>query len=398
MTILERYLFRTGFFAFALCMVALTAIIWLSSALRELSLVTSKGQTILVFLYMTLLSIPALLMLIVPIALFAGTIYVLNKFNSDSELIVMSAAGAPPWRIARPFIALALFATAIVAYVTIIAMPTTYRTMRDLLSKIRADIVTKIVQEGKFVSLDSGITFHYKSKSGDALLGLLIQDRRDTNKISTYIADRGQVVDLSGTAFMILEKGSIHRQTPGAKDNAMIAFDRYALDLDQVSGEGEATIYKPRERSTWALLSQDVNEPYYKLQAGRFRAELHDRFANTLYPFACLAIAFAALGAPRTTRQGRGFAIGLAIAAMMGMRWAGFYASTQSARSPGAALLVYAVPLSAVIGGLIISMRQQAGKSVVPRAFGLAAEALASKLKDPALLPAFLRRKILPAQ
>ena len=386
MTILERYLFRTAFFAFVMCLVALTSVIWLTSALRELSLVTSKGQTILVFLYITLLSIPALLMLIVPIALFAGIIYVLNKFNSDSELIVMSAAGAPPLSIVRPFFILALIATAIVGYVTLAAMPSTYRTMRDLLSKIRADIVTKIVQEGKFVSLDSGITFHYKAKSGDALLGIMIQDRRDTSRISTYIASQGQVVEMSGTTFMILEKGSVHRQTPGARDNAMISFDRYALDLDQVAGEGETTIYKPRERSTWALLTQDASEPYYKIQAGRFRAELHDRFANALYPLACLAIAFAALGAPRTTRQGRGFAIGAAVAAMLGMRWAGFYASTQVARLPNMVFLVYAVPLSAIIGGLIISFRQQTGRTIVPRNWARAIEAFAAKLRDPAAL------------
>ena len=68
-------------------------VIDITQALRELDLLTGKGQTILVFLTVTGLSLPALVTVISPVALFIATIYTLNKLNSDSELIVMSAAG-----------------------------------------------------------------------------------------------------------------------------------------------------------------------------------------------------------------------------------------------------------------------------------------------------------------
>ncbi len=49
MSLIERYIFRIASFAFLLGLVALTTIIWLTQALRELNLVTGKGQTLLSF-------------------------------------------------------------------------------------------------------------------------------------------------------------------------------------------------------------------------------------------------------------------------------------------------------------------------------------------------------------
>jgi lipopolysaccharide export system permease protein len=97
--LLERYILRIAFGAFLACLIGLTATIWITQALRELDLLTSKGQTILVFLTVTGLSLPTLITVISPVALFIATIYTLNKLNGDSELIVMSAAGMPPARL-----------------------------------------------------------------------------------------------------------------------------------------------------------------------------------------------------------------------------------------------------------------------------------------------------------
>ncbi len=96
MSMIERYILRIAAVAFFACLFALTAIIWLTQALRELNLVTGKGQTILLFLEVTMLSVPALVMIIAPLALFIAILYTLNRLNSDSELIVMNAAGLSP--------------------------------------------------------------------------------------------------------------------------------------------------------------------------------------------------------------------------------------------------------------------------------------------------------------
>jgi lipopolysaccharide export LptBFGC system permease protein LptF len=117
-------------------------------------------------------------------------------------------------------------------------------------------------------------------------------------------------------------KEAYRREQPDARDAAIVAFERYAIDLGQFAGDSTMFSYKPRERSTLDLMTMDTSGLPRAL-SGRVRAELHDRFSAPLYPIAFMAIAFAALGVPRTTRQGRGTAIAAAVAAVAVMRIVG---------------------------------------------------------------------------
>jgi len=355
MSMIERYILRIAAVAFFACLFALTGIIWVTQALRELNLVTGKGQTILLFLEVTMLSVPALVMIIAPLALFIAVLYTLNRLNSDSELIVMNAAGLSPMTILRPFAMLTVVVTLIVGSITLFAIPERFRALRTVITKVRADVVTRILQEGKFIELERGITFHYRERlPGGAMGGVMIHDSRDPNLAAAYLAERGQVVEVDGATYLVLEKGSMQRQECGARGSTLIGFERYVFDLDQFE-QGRGPIqFKPRERRTSELLTLDRDDPYVQSIYGRFRSELHDRLTNPLYPFATLAIAFAALGSARTTRQGRGQAIFGAVVALVVMRIAGFAAASFAVRSAAGVPLMYAVPLlSTAIAGFM---------------------------------------------
>ena len=108
---IDKYIFRTTLASFALVLVSLTGVIWITQALRGIDLMTSQGQTIITFLGVTSLVIPALVLIISPIALMIAISHTLNKLATDSEIIVMNAAGFSPLRLFRPF----LYATVVVA-------------------------------------------------------------------------------------------------------------------------------------------------------------------------------------------------------------------------------------------------------------------------------------------
>ncbi|MGX1788709.1 LPS export ABC transporter permease LptF [Bosea sp. NPDC055332] len=355
--LLDRYILKIATSAAVILLVGLTSVIWVTQALREVDLITGKGQTALIFFTVTLLSLPALIAGIAPVALFMATLYTLNKLNSDSELIVMNAAGVAPRRLTRPFIVLTLITAALVGWMSLGVMPAGFRALRDLITLIRADFVANVVKEGQFVSLDSGVTFHYREKQGQALLGIFMQDRRDPNQPAVYIAERGQSAEAGGNSFLMLEKGTIQRESRNQNSSSIISFERYALNLSALTGDadgvgggdGDKVIYKPRERTTWALLTQDRNEPYYKIQEGRFRAELHNRLSAPLYPIAFMLVAFAILGEARTTRQGRAAAIQIAIFLVGAIRIGAYAAWTASVRSPLAAALLYILPLATIL-------------------------------------------------
>ena len=346
---IQRYIFRIALGASLACLLGLTGTIWVTQALRELDLVTAKGQTLVVFLFVTALSLPTLVVVIAPVALFIGSIYALNKLNGDSELIVMSAAGIPPRALLRPFLTLAMMVSALVFVLVVVVMPASFQELRDVITRVRGDFIANVVKEGQFTQLDSGITFHFRERGpGGTLKGLFIQDRREAGKTKVYLADRGNAVDIEGQSYLILESGSVHQQQKDSRDSSILTFERYTIDLAAFAPPDADTIYKPRERSTTQLLFPDRSEGYFQLQKGRFRAELHDRLSACLYPLALAFIAFAALGDPRTTRQGRGLAIGGAILAVVLLRIAGFAAVSAAARTPAAVAAVYGAPLLAI--------------------------------------------------
>jgi lipopolysaccharide export system permease protein len=136
----------------------LTAVIWLTQSLRLLDLVINRGQSAPTFLYLTLLILPSLLVIILPIAYFAGTLFALSKLNSDSELVVMSAAGYSRAQLAVPV----LITAAIVMLLTYICglwlMPAGQRAMKDKVVDIRADIGAALLNEGEFNTPSDGLT------------------------------------------------------------------------------------------------------------------------------------------------------------------------------------------------------------------------------------------------
>lgn len=373
---LDRYILKIAAVATIVLLVGLTSVIWVTQALREVDLITGKGQTVLIFFTVTLLSLPALLAGIAPVALFMATLYTLNRLNGDSELIVMNAAGVAPHRITRPFIVLTVATSLAVAWMTLSVMPAGFRMLRDLITLIRADFIANVVKEGQFVSLDSGITFHYRERVGDALVGIFMQDRRDPNQPSIYIAEQGRTVDVDGSSFLMLEKGTIQRETKHSDTTSIISFERYALNLSALTGDptggagegdGDKVVYKPRERTTWQLLHQNPDEAYYKVQEGRFRAELHNRLSAPLYPMAFMLIAFAAIGEARTTRQGRAIAIQAAILIVGAVRIGAYAAWTASVRSGFAAMLLYILPLVSIAAASLIILQGERMRPVLSR-------------------------------
>jgi lipopolysaccharide export system permease protein len=255
----------------------------------------------------------------------------------------------PPARLLRPFFGLAAGVCALVAVMTLYVIPASFQELRDLITKIRADFVANIVKEGQFTNLDNGVTFHFRERAGPSLLGIFMQDRREEGKTIVYLAEKGQIAEAEGQSYLVLANGTVHRQQPNTRDSSMIEFQRYAVDLAAFNQDEGQVIYKPRERSTAQLMFPDEKEFYYTFQSGRFRAELHDRFSSLLYPLALMFIAFAALGDARTTRQGRGTAVALAVISVVALRIAGFAASSATVRTPVGIIAVYGAPLLAVL-------------------------------------------------
>jgi lipopolysaccharide export system permease protein len=293
--------------------------------------------------------------------------HVLNKLSTDSEIIVMNAAGMSPWLLFRAFMSVAIVVSLIVMAISAYFAPKGLRMLRDWLTEVRASVVSTIVQPGRFTTIENGVTIHIRERrSNGQLLGIFLDDRRNPNERITVLSEAGELLDNDTGTFLVLQQGIIQRHEANERDPAMVLFDRYPFDLSQFAGGAQAVKYSVRERYLWQLLFPDPKDPVYVEQPGQFRAELHERLIAPFYPLAFVAIAFAYLGAPRTTRQSRALSMVGAVGGVALVRLFGFISTVVGANTPWMLSLQYIAIAVAFAFGIFVIRR---GLILEPPAF-----------------------------
>jgi lipopolysaccharide export system permease protein len=357
MKLFGRYLFRQVLGALLLILLSLTGVVWIATALKQLNVVTSQGQEAWAFFQLTLLAIPNLMAIIAPVALLIAALHTINRLNSDSELIVMTASGATLWYFARPLLLLAALVSATVLAFNVLVMPWSARTLQVMIIKMRTDLIAQVIQPGRFSSPESGLTFHIRDRDQRTgqILGLLMHDAREPEHSSSYLAERGDIVKEGADAFLIMHNGHFIRRSQSEPIPRLVKFERYVIDLVRFKPKEEGAERKPRERSLaelWTLTPKDREEPKVE---GKLRAELHDRLSSPLYPFAFVLIVLAAVGVAQSTRQNRMQNLVSAFVIAAGARIMGFAATNLVAINANAKWTVYAIPLTAIFGAILVA-------------------------------------------
>jgi lipopolysaccharide export system permease protein len=360
MTIFERYVFRQAGSALLIILLSLSSIVWVALALRQLNVVTSQGQDVWMLIKMTTLALPNLMAIVAPFSLLIASIHTLNRLNGDSELIVLTASGATVWRAARPLLLLALLVALGVSFVNHLGMPWSLKLLREYIVQVRANILTQVIQPGAFSSPEQGLTFHIRERAPNGeLLGLIVHDTRNKELNQSYLAERGLIVERKPSNYLVMSTGHIVRRTDKDEPSQIIAFDKYAVDLDQfekkLDEDGEDL--KPRERYFSELVYPEATSNSFRQAPGKFRAELHERFSNPLYPIAFALIALAAVGQAHSTRQNRVQQVAIAFVVAAALRLGGLAMNNIVVIDAAATPVLYALPLSAMLAALMLMER-----------------------------------------
>ena len=359
MSIFARYVFRQAAGALALILGSLAGIVWIALALRQLNVVTSQGQDAWLLLKMTTLALPNLIAIIAPFAMLIAMIHTLNRLNGDSELIVLTASGATVWTVARPLLLLAMIVSLGVSFVNHVGMPWSLRQLREYIIQVRTDLLTQVIQPGRFSNPEPNLTFHIRERAlNGELLGLVMHDTRNPKEIQSYLAERGIIVKQEPTAFLIMLQGHIIRRTSPKEPSQIIEFEKYVVDLNRFEQKSEESgDLKPRERYFGELVNPEPDSFNYKIAPGQFRAELHERFSNPIYPIAFVLIALAAVGQAQSTRQNRVERIVIGFLAAVGIRLGGLAVNNLVVLNAALVPLLYAIPILASLGAFVAMLR-----------------------------------------
>lgn len=354
MSRLSHYVLRQLAGPIALFAFLLTSVIWLSQSIRLLDLVINRGQSAPTFIYLTLLILPNLLVIILPLALFAGALYGLHKLNADSELVVMQASGYSRLQLFVPVLVAAVVMMALTYLCSLYLMPLGQRAMRDKVLDINADIGAAILNEGVFNTPANGLTVFIRELAPDGQFhGILVHDSRNPQHATTYIAESGLLAQTPAGARLIMLDGTIEQGGAVGSRLSVLKFQRYVFNLDQFAGPTRAGQYETSERFLGELLWPDHPERLDEHTRNVYFAEANNRITAPLYCLAFALMAFAAVMHGRGARSAYALRLTSTSAAAALLRIVGYGAQGAAARQPALCILLYLLPLLGIAIGYV---------------------------------------------
>jgi lipopolysaccharide export system permease protein len=356
MNTFSAYVFRQALGPLLAILGALAAIAILTQGLNQLDIIITNRRAGLAFAWVTVLALPQLLSLILPLAVFIAVVYALNRMQNESEIAVAYGAGVSRGRIARPIIQLAVLAAIAHLAVNVVIQPAAYKERREVLYELRTDIASSLIQEGAFTFPADGLTLYARERGGAGeLRDVLIDDARPERAI-TYTARAGAIVTVDGAPAIVLRDGQVQRQSDdGGVD--VLDFDRYVLQMgDTFNEETELFFLKASDRTLYELFFPDRTAHYDQRNIGRFLAEAHARLSSPLLNIALAMIALAGVLVGEFSRRGYGRRIvGAAIWALV-VRLAALAITAAATDEPALNALQYALPIGVMfVAGAALS-------------------------------------------
>ncbi|UUP19052.1 LPS export ABC transporter permease LptF [Nitratireductor thuwali] len=359
MKVIELYILRRTVAIFAAALAWVLVIVWTTQVLNRLDLVTSSGQAASTFFAVAALALPAVIPIIMPFAIGIAVAQTLATMNADSELVVVSAAGSPRTTIIRPILIVAVTASIAAFAINNSLEPYARQKLRQLLANANADLITTFLQEGAFRKVDEGLFVQISERLPNGeLSGIFVADSRDEDMKLVYHARRGAAVEREGGSVLVMQDGEVQRQSKNG-DVSIIRFDSYPFDLSQfMSAGGKPTLY-PKDRYLTYLLNPDPEDKFYASNPQSFRAELHMRLSEWLYPIVFALIGIAVAGDARSFREARLHPMVTTMAIGLLVRWGGFYAGNEAETTPFFSFMLYAIPIGMglVAAGFIATNR-----------------------------------------
>lgn len=293
--------------AIVLVTIVITGAIWFSQSLKLLEMVVQGGAPLFLFFQMMFLVLPSFLAPIMPIALFLGLLFTMQKLLQDHEWIVMQGIGMSPWQLARPALLITFTLMIVHSVISIELAPGAQRELRFQRKLVQTDYAGALLREGTFNAIGKDITIYvYERSSSNFYKGILIHDTRNPLKAVTLTAEEGFLVGDNGPPRLVIQHGTRQeRNLADGKINWLI-FDQYVVDLAMLNDTKDNSFIKSYERPMSELLSPSAETIAANPHAQReFLAEAHQRISFPLYNLAFAFIALVVVLGGEFSRRGR---------------------------------------------------------------------------------------------
>ncbi|MDN5786298.1 LPS export ABC transporter permease LptF [Pseudorhodobacter sp.] len=354
MTRFDRYLLSQFLALFGFFSLVLVLIYWVNRAVGLFDRIIGDGQSALVFLEISLLTLPNVIRVVLPVSAFAAAVYTTNKLAQDGELVVMQATGFSAFRLARPVLYFGLSVTLMLLVLYNVIVPHSRTILAERTAEMSANMTARLLVDGKFMHPTDGITFYIRdiSDAGE-MQDIFLSDDRSSGSKTIYTARRALLVQGDVDPKLIMFDG-MSQSFDVAKNRLSIThFSDFTYDLGGLLVAGARPPRSLDELPTRALFA-----PSAALLAetgsshADFLSEAHARLAQPFLALATALIGFAALLMGAFSRFGLWRQILGAVVLLIVVQMVNNAAFSASVRSDFGWILVYIAPLLGIVASI----------------------------------------------
>ena len=293
----DRYLLSQLIIVFGFFSLVLILVYWINRAVLLFDQLIADGQSAVVFLEFSALSLPNIIRIVLPLSAFAASVYVANRMTAESELIVVQATGFSAFRMARPVLMFGLFVTGLMSVLTHVLVPISLTQLNQRQAEIAQTATSRILREGQFLTPTEGVTVYIREITPEGeLRDIFLSDSRNRAESMIYTATRAFIVRSDNGPQLVMIEGLA--QTLRQDSGRLIAtsFDDFTYDIGAMIRMPDTSRRSARELSTLDLLSPSpaiVDET--RESAGALILEGHDRFGQSILATVAALIGFSAL-------------------------------------------------------------------------------------------------------
>lgn len=335
-----------GFFA-----LVLVSVYWVNRAVVLFDQLIGDGQSALVFLEFTALALPNVIRLVLPVAGFAATVYVINRMMAESELVVVQAMGLSAFRLARPVFLFGLMVAVLIAAMSHFLVPASRGQLAQRQAEIAQDITARFLSEGRFLHPADGVTFYIRQITAEGeMRDIFLSDARSRVRRVTYTARRARLVPGVDGPHLVMFDGMAQTLEFDGQRLSTTRFEDSVFDIGAlIQGDGPPGPTLDA-LSTPQLLSLD---PELLAATGStpavFLYEAHARFAQPFLAVAAALIGFGALMLGGFSRFGTWRQVILAVALLIGVQFTDNAMADIARQNARLWPLVYLSPLTGIL-------------------------------------------------
>lgn len=350
----DRYLLTQLLALFGFFSLVLVAVYWINRAVGLFDDLIGDGQSAMVFLQVSLLTLPNVIRLVLPISSFIASVYVANRLMSESELVVMQATGFSAFRLARPVIYFGLISALMLLALTQVLVPASRAALAERSAEIAQNTTSKFLKDGQFLHPSPGITVYIHSIAATGeLLDLFLSDDRAPALRTTYTARKALFARTEAGPKLLMFDGMVQSLDTKTEQLSVTRFRDFTYDL-----AGLIAAPKTKDRGMEQLFTGELflASPALLAETGQtrdaFLYEAHSRIAQPLMATAAALIGFSSLLLGAFSRFGLWRQIFVAVALLLIIQAVATITTSVGMKSHGGWVLVYIAPALGILMGL----------------------------------------------